>query len=244
MDYTLTKKDVEKRLGKSSKTVSRYIKNKKLNPIKTKRGKYEIYLFCVDEVVELEGGHPRGQGTKVGDTPDTQESKKQGRVNILNGETEGTKVGDKTEAKDTTGDTKDRTQGTPELELLKETIDILKQTLNNQSKQIDSQSRQIDNLTNTQQFLINENSGFRKMLGLGTTREEIIDGVKDGDIVDTGDIVDKRGGTKKKTPRKKRTKKTTKTNKGHSGQNPKNNKKITKVKEKKKRGFFSWILGD
>ncbi len=251
MDYTLTKKEVERILNKSGKTISRYIKQGKLNPVKTKRKGYDIYLFSSEEVTKFKPGDtPRGQGTNQGTFRTEEGVENKEGVKNLHGETGGTNQETKEGKKDTPGDTEDRTQGTPELEILRETLGMLKQTLENQSKQIDNQSKQIENLTNTQNFLINENSGFRKMLGLGTTQEDIMNNAQDGVVVDTGDKVKKNQGTKKKRTPKKKTVKKRKTTKGQGGQNQgttpvKKKKDPTPKKEaKKKFNFIKWLVGN
>jgi hypothetical protein len=59
MDYNLTKKDVEKLLNKSGKTISRYIKRGLLHPIKKKRDGYITYLFALGDIEEFTRGHRR-----------------------------------------------------------------------------------------------------------------------------------------------------------------------------------------
>lgn len=266
MDYNLTKKDVEKLLDKSGKTITRYIKAGKLHPIKKKRNGHLMYLFSLEDVEDFikgQGGHTgqtvSGQGTKGGTNDNTPTPDNDGRVKNLNEETGGTNKGTDGDKKDTPEDTGDRTKDTKTFALLEKTLGMLQTTLDNQSKQIENQSRQIDNLTNTQQFLINENSGFRKMLGLPTAREDIINGSKEGEVVDTEegtrDKTQKTGETKPKRQPSKKPKAKTKTTKGHKGQkqktkpitsNKKGSKKNTNEKEKpievKKRGFLSWIF--
>lgn len=258
MDYTLTKKEVEKLLGKSSKTISRYIKQKKLHPVKQKRGSYDIYLFDMEEVSRLkvgdigdtEGGQVRGQGTKEGtfNTPPTPDNTD--RVNNLHGETQGTNHRTKGGKKDTTGDTpqdaEDRTQGTPEtdtLALLRDTIQILKE-------QLDRQDKQIKDMTNTMQFALKEVSEYRQMLALPSPIKENTEG-EVVDIIDrTQDKRQETQGTKSKGQGKDNPVNKAKQNKGHMGQKNKN-KPITGAKtgvvegakkENKKRGFLSWIF--
>ncbi len=268
MDYTLTKKEVEKLLNRSSKTISRYIKQGKLNPVKQKRGSYDIYLFDMEEVSRLkvgdiDGGQGRRQGTKRGTNGNTPTPDNIEGVNNLHGETEGTNRETFRGKKDTTGDTPedigDRTRDTETLALLEKTIGILEKTLDNQSKVLDNQSRQIDNLTNTQQFLINENSGFRKMLGLPTAREDIVNGTQEGEVVDTEDRTQNKTqetqGTKSKGQDKDKPVNKAKQNKGHRGQKSKNKPKSKPItrgkpevkvepkKSKKKFSLFSWIRG-
>lgn len=270
MDYTLTKKDVEKLLNKSSKTISRYIKRGLLHPIKKKVDGYITYLFALEDIEGFtrgqsghEGQTTRGQGTNRGTNGNTPTPDNTEGVNNLHGETGGTNRETFRGKKDTTGDTPedigDRTRDTDTLALLEKTIGILEKTLDNQSKVLDNQSRQIDNLTNTQQFLINENSGFRKMLGLPTAREDIVNGTQEGEVVDTEDRTQNKTqetqGTKSKGQVKKKPVNKAKQNKGHRGQKSKNkpkskpvtsNKPEVKVapkKSKKKFSLFSWIRG-
>jgi hypothetical protein len=239
MQYSLTKKDVEKLLDKSSKTVSRYIKAGKLHPIKKKTNGYMSYRFALEDVEDFikgQGGH-RGQTTKGQGTNDNSPTpNNQDRVNNLNGGTGGTND----VKKDTPEDIGDRTEDKGALPLLEKTLDMLQTTLDNQSKQIENQSRQIDNLTNTQQFLINENTGFRKMLGLPTTREDIVNETKEGEVVDTEegtkdrtqDKPKKKGGTKTKRQPKKKPSKKAKTTKRHRGQKPKTKPKTKPITSK------------
>jgi len=269
MDYNLTKKDVEKLLNKSSKTVSRYIKANKLHPIKKKLNGYVTYLFAVEDIEEFtrgqsgQGGQDTiGQGTNGGtfDTPPTPDNV--GSVNNLHGGTEGTNHRTNEGKKDTPQDTGDRTGDSKAFELLEKTLGMLQTTLDNQSKQIDTQSKQIENLTHTEQFLINEVSGFRKMLGLPTTREDILNGTKEGEVVDTSEGTKDR--TQDKTPKTEGTKTTgqsvkkvtskAKQSRGQGGQKDKTrgdkqpktkpitSGKTAKPKESKKRfNFFKWI---
>lgn len=231
MDYTLTKKEVEKLLGKSSKTISRYIKQGKLHPVKQKRGGYDIYLFDMEEVSRLkvgdigdtEGGQVRGQGTKEGtfDTPPTPDNTD--RVNNLHGERQGTNQETFKGKKDTTGDTPqdigDRTQGTPETDtllLLRDTIEILKE-------QLDRQDKQIKDMTNTMQFALKEVSEYRQMLALPNPVTNTVEG-EVGDIIDrtqdkVGDKRQETQGTKSKGQGKDKPVNKAKQNKGHSGQN-------------------------
>jgi len=264
MDYTLTKKEVERLLNRSSKTVSRYIKQGKLNPVKQKRGSYDVYLFDMEEVSRLkvgdiDGGQDRGQGTNRGTNGNTPTPDNTGRINNLHGETGETNRETFEGKKDTTGDIPedigDRTRDIDTLALLEKTIGILEKTLDNQSKVLENQSRQIDNLTNTQQFLINENSGFRKMLGLPTAREDIINGTQDGEVVDTGDKTQETQGTKNKGQSKDKPVNKAKQSRGHRGQNGKSKPKskpltsdkpevkVEPKKNKKKFSLFSWIKG-
>ena len=261
MDYTLTKKEVEKLLGKSSKTVSRYIKQGKLHPVKQKRGSYDIYLFDMEEVSRLkvgdigdtQGGQGRRQGTKEGtfDTPPTPDNTD--RVNNLHRETQGTNRGDKKDKKDTTGDTPedigDRTQGTPETDtllLLRDTIAILKE-------QLDRQDKQIKDMTNTMQFALKEVSEYRQMLALPNPIKDSKEGevVNVGDIV--GDITPETQGTQDRGHIDKKVVNKTKKDRGHRGHNHKPKQKAQQKqtpkqevkqvkKENKKRGLFSWIF--
>lgn len=264
MDYNLTKKDVAKLLNRSGKTIGRYIKAGKLHPIKKKVDGYYTYLFTLDDVEDFkrtEGGqighegqdtigHRTNEGTN--DTPPTPDNAE--GVNNLHGGTQGTNHRTKEDKKDTPQDIKDTTQDKRTLTLLEKTLDMLQTTLDNQSKQIDNLSRQIDNLSNTQQFLINENSGYRKMLGLPTAREDIVNGTQEGEVVDIKEGTKDR--TQDKTQRTQRTKESgqpskkvankTKQNKGQGGQKDKNKPKQTPKpdtkKDNKKRGIFSWIF--
>lgn len=268
MDYTLTKKEVERLLNRSSKTISRYIKQGKLNPVKQKRGSYDVYLFDMEEVSRLkvgdiDGGQDRGQGTNRGTNGNTPTPDNTEGINNLHRETGGTNRETFKGKKDTTGDIPedigDRTRDIDTLALLEKTIGILEKTLDNQSKVLENQSRQIDNLTNTQQFLINENSGFRKMLGLPTAREDIINGTQEGEVVDTGDRTQDKTqetqGTKNKGQSKDKPVNKAKQSRGHRGQNGKRKPKskpltsdkpevkVEPKKNKKKFSLFSWIKG-
>ena len=258
MDYTLTKKEVEKLLGKSSKTISRYVKQGKLHPVKQKRGNYDIYLFDTQEVSRLkvgdtEGGQVRGQGTKGGTFDTTPTPDNTDRVNNLHRETQGTNRGDKKDKKDTTGDTPedigDRTQGTPETDtllLLRDTIAILKE-------QLDRQDKQIKDMTNTMQFALKEVSEYRQMLALPNPVKDSKEGevVNVGDIV--GDITPETQGTQDRGHIKKKVVNKTKKDRGHRGHNHKPKQKAQQKqtpkqevkqvkKENKKRGLFSWIF--
>ena len=252
MEYTLTKKDVEKLLGRSGKTISRYIKSGKLNPIKKKVDGYITYLFTLDDVEEFkrgQSGHDgqdtTGQGTNEETFATGKGDTNKGRVNNLNGGTQETNEGTKQSKKNTPEDIGDRTQETKTLELLQKTIGILEKTLDNQDKVLDNQSRQIDNLTNTQQFLINEVSGYRKMLELPTAREDILNGVKDSEVVDIEDRTEDRTpakeGTKDKTKKSRQTKTKT-TNKVKTKPKDKGQSGGQKKEKDKKRGLFNWIF--
>lgn len=249
MDYTLTKKEVEKLLGKSSRTISRYIKQGKLHPVKQNKGGYDIYLFDMEEVSRLkvgdigdiEGGQGRRQETnqETFDTPPTPDNTD--RVNNLHGETQETNHKTKEGKKDTTGDIPqdigDKTQGTPETDtllLLRDTIAILKE-------QLDRQDKQIKDMTNTMQFALKEVSEYRQMLALPNPVKETAEG-EVVDIIDrTQDKVgDKRQGTqetKSKGQGKDKPVNKAKQNKGHSGQNKgqsrgQNNKPKQKAQQK------------
>lgn len=271
MDYNLTKKDVEKLLNKSSKTISRYIKKGSLHPIKKKVDGYITYLFAIEDIEDFtrgqsghEGQSTKGQGTNGGTFDTTPTPDNTDRVNNLHGGTQGTNGGTFESKKDTPEDTGDRTGDSKAFELLEKTLGMLQTTLDNQSKQIDTQSKQIENLTHTEQFLINEVSGFRKMLGLPTTREDILNGTKEGEVVDTSEGTKDR--TQDKTPKTEGTKTTghtvkkvtskAKQSRGQRGQKDKTrgdkqpktktkpitSDKTAKPKESKKRfNFFKWI---
>lgn len=268
MDYNLTKKDVEKLLNKSSKTISRYVKKGLLHPIKKKVDGYITYLFALEDIEGFtrgqrghEGQDTTGQGTNEGTFDTTPTPDNTGRVNNLHGGTQGTNGGTNGSKKDTPEDTGDRTTDNRAFELLEKTLGMLQTTLDNQSKQIDTQSKQIENLTHTEQFLINEVSGFRKMLGLPTTREDILNGTQEGEVVDTGEGTKDR--TQDKTPETEGTKTTgqsvkkvdskAKQNRGQRGQkgkakpkkqpltSDKTGVKVEPKKNKKRFNFFKWI---
>lgn len=261
MDYNLTKKDVEKLLNKSGKTISRYIKRGLLHPIKKKRDGYITYLFALGDIEEFtrgqsgQGGHgTKGQGTNGGTFDTTPTSDNADRVNNLHGETQGTNGGTFEGKKDTPEDIGDRTQGTPETDtllLLRDTIAILKE-------QLDRQDKQIKDMTNTMQFALKEVSEYRQMLALpnpvrDTAEGEVVD-ISEGTKGRTGDKTPKTEGTKTTGHTVKKVANKTKQSRGQSGQkdktrgdkqptnNPITNAKAVKTKVGKKRfNFFKWI---
>lgn len=248
MEYTLTKRDVEKLLGKSSKTVSRYIKSGKLTPIKKKVDGYITYLFSLDDIEEFKRGQSghggqdtTGQGTNGETFRTTEEGVNVGRVSNLNGGTQETREGTKQGKKDIPEDIGDRTQGTELIGLLRDTIDTLKAELEAKNKQIADEKQHTKDLIHSLQFAQNEAKEYRQMLALPTP----ITPVNDEVVVDTVDRTEDRTpvkeGTKEKTKHrgqgrtKTATKKKVKTeDKGQSrGQ---------KTEKPKKRGLFSWIF--
>lgn len=172
MEYTLTKKEVEKLLGKSPKTISRYIKGKKLNPIKQKNARGNlVYMFNKEEVDTI------GQGTGRGSNDETFYTgggkTKSESANNLNNETGETNKRTKDKTGDGSGDI---------VEFLKEQLVV--------------KDEQIKNLTMSLQFEQQEKVKLINLLGapkdIGDTTEDIA-----GDIVDTaGDIEEDKKETK------------------------------------------------
>jgi len=250
MDYTLTKRDVEKLLGKSSKTVGRYIKDGRLHPIKKMREGYLTYLFNLEDIEGLMRGQGRhegqgesGQGTH-GETFSTgKNTNNTGRVNNLHGETQGTNEGTNKSKNSTPQDIGDRTQEGETLAILKDTIAILKE-------QLDRQDKQIGNLTQTMQYVIKENTNYAKLLGLPMpTNNEVVD-IDEGTNDRTRDIQETGHGTNDKTPTKtnpiNKAKVNHKTKGQTTGQKTKTVQPIkVEVKPEAKNGFnlFNWFTG-
>ena len=197
MEYTLTKKDVAKLLERTPKSVSRYVKLKQLHPTLVKRGRYEMYMFNLEEVnrlkVELQGGTFTGEeGKQEGTRGDTPTPDKQGSVNNLHGVQEGTQGGKQEGTKlDTSiGDEKLVKTLNRVIDILEKQVDNTKGELETINKVVENQSKQIENMLGTQQFLLNENTAFRKQLGLPTVRDdmnnggysEVIEVVKEQDV--------------------------------------------------------------
>jgi hypothetical protein len=156
MEYTLTKKEVEKLLGKSPKTISRYIKSKKLNPIKQKNSKGHLsYMFNKEEVDTI--GQGTQQETNEGTFYTGEDKAKSDSTNNLNNETGGTKRGSKDKTGDTAGDI---------VGLLKEQINV--------------KDEQIKNLTMSLQWEQQEKAKLINLLGAPKDIGDIT-----GDIVDT-----------------------------------------------------------
>jgi len=241
MEYTLTKKDVEKLLGKSGKTVSRYIKSGKLTPIKKKVDGYITYLFSLNDIEDFkrgQSGHDGQDATRQGTNEETfrttEQDRNTDRVNKLHGGTEETNGETKQGKKDRPEDIRDRTRDTETLDILKDTIAILKE-------QLDQKDKQITNITNTMQFALKEASEYRQMLALPNPTSESKQGL-------TGDIIEE---TEDRTPVKERT--IDRTKRGTRGKTKAVSKKKTKPVDKgqsegqkkdkpKKRGLFNWIF--
>lgn len=185
MEYTLTKKDVAKLLERTPKSVSRYVKLKQLHPTLVKKGRYQKYMFNIDEVKRIKIGLQEGtlggkqEGTLEGTSVNATTPDKQPSVNNLHGVQEGTQGGKQDRKQEgTKGSTKDSTKG-DEGELVKtlnRVIDILEKQVDNTSKVIENQSRQIDEIMVQQRFLLNENTAFRKQLGLPTVKDDTNNG--------------------------------------------------------------------
>lgn len=267
MDYNLTKKDVEKLLNKSSKTISRYIKKGLLHPIKKKVDGYITYLFALEDIEGFtrgqsghEGQTTRGQGTNGGTFRTTEQDRNIDRVNKLHGGTEETNEGTKQGKKHTPQDIGDRTRDTETLDILKETIAILKE-------QLDQKDKQITNITNTMQFALKEASEYRQMLALPNPTSEAKQGATGDILEETEDRTPVKEGTKDrtqdKTPETEETKTTghtvkkvvskAKQNRGQRGQKSKakpkkqpitsgkTEVKVEPKKNKKRFNFFKWI---
>ncbi len=177
MEYTLTKKDVAKLLERTPKSVGRYIKLKQLHPTLVKRGRYQKYMFNIEEVKRLKVGLQEGtlggkqEGTLEGTSVNTPTHDKQPSTNNLHGVQEGTQEGKQER-------TQEGTKG-DDVELVKtlnRVIDILGKQVDNTSKVVENQSRQIDEIMVQQRFLLNENTAFRKQLGLPTVKDDINNG--------------------------------------------------------------------
>ncbi len=270
MEYTLTKKDVAKLLERTPKSVSRYVKLKQLHPTLVKKGRYEMYMFNLEEVnrfkIELQGGTLTGEeGKQEGTKYDTPTPDKQGSVNNLHGGQGGTQGGKQEGTKDTTkgGDEELVKTLNRVIDILEKQVDNTKGELDTINKVVENQSRQIENMLGTQQFLLNENTAFRKQLGLPTVRDDITNGGY-SEVVDVvqeekqeGKQGEKVGGTNKqnkqpnqpskKVKNKKKKNKNKKVNDGgNKGGNEKGNNKVQvdvkKEKEKEKFNLFKWMF--
>lgn len=133
MEY-LTLEEVSQDLGKSKKTITRYIKQGKLNPKQTrsKRGTLE-YQFSLEEVEALRLDKPRGQ--KPGETP------LEGKNKPLEGKTGQTRQ----RGQNKTGQTGHFTSEEG-LDYFKEITELLKSQLEMKDTQIKSLSDKIDTL--------------------------------------------------------------------------------------------------
>jgi len=248
MEYTLTKRDVEKLLGKSGKTVSRYIKSGKLTPVKKKVDGYITYLFSLDDIEEFkrgqsghEGQDTTGQGTNEETFRTSKEGVNVGRVNNLNEGTQGTREGTKQGKKDIPEDIGDKTHETQLIGLLRDTIDTLKAELEAKNTQIAEEKQHTKDLIHSLQFAQNEAKEYRQMLALPTpatpVNEEVVvdtvDRTEDRTPAneETKDRTKKRGQGRTKTVTKKKTKPE---DKGQS--------KGQKTEKPKKRGLFNWIF--
>lgn len=211
MEYTLTKKDVEKLLNKSSKTITRYIKSGKLRPIKKKVNGYMTYLFSLDDIEELTKGHSGhegqtdiGQGTNQRTNDNTPTPEKEGGVNILNEGTQGTNHGTKQSKKSELGDIEDRARDTELIDILRDTIGTLKAELEAKNRQIEEEKQHNKDLMNSLQFAQQEAKEYRQMLALPMANTNS----KVGDIIDSDQGTEDRTGDKtegqdKEEPEKK-----------------------------------------
>jgi regulator of replication initiation timing len=243
MEYTLTKKDVAKLLERTPKSVSRYVKLKQLHPTLVKRGRYQKYMFNIDEVkrfkVSLQEGTLGGkqEGTLEGTSVNTPTPDKQPSVNNLHGVQEGTQEGKQDRKQE---GTKDSTKGEDELvKTLNRVIDILEKQVVNTSKVVENQSRQIDEIMVQQRFLLNENTAFRKQLGLPTVKDdvnngsysevvkEVVEVVKEQEEKQGGKQEGKVGGTNKQPKQPKQPSKKSK-GKGKNKSSSKESKRVNK----------------
>lgn len=186
MEYTLTRKEVAKLLGKDIKTVSRYIKEDKLHPLLEKRGRYELYIFNLEEVKAFKGGidttggrmikqdgtqggkqDGKLDGTKDGTPYPEAEAGKHTRVNNLHTTEEEKQDGTQDRKQDGTQ------QGTIDslIGTLNRAIDVLEEQAKNNSEElkmlkqvVDTQSRQIAELSIS-------NREYKALLGLPTMME-------------------------------------------------------------------------
>lgn len=270
MEYTLTKKDVAKLLERTPKSVSRYVKLKQLHPTLVKKGRYEMYMFNLEEVnrlkVELQGGTLTGEEGKQGGTrDDTPTPEKQGSTNNLHGVQGGTQGGKQEGTKlDTSiGDEKLVKTLNRVIDILEKQVDNTKGELETINKVVENQSRQIENMLGTQQFLLNENTAFRKQLGLPTVRDDMNNGGY-SEVVEMvqeekqeGKVEEKQGGTNTQNnqpnqPSKKvkNKKKKNKNNKGSNGGNKGGNesrkdgvnKEVQPSKKKEKFNLIKWMF--
>lgn len=264
MEYTLTKKDVAKLLERTPKSVSRYVKLKQLHPTLVKKGRYEMYMFNLEEVkrfkVELQGGTLTGEeGKQEGTRGDIPTPDKQGSTNNLHGVQGGTQEGKQEGTKlDTNiGDEKLVKTLNRVIDILEKQVDNTKGELETINKVVENQSKQIENMLGTQQFLLNENTAFRKQLGLPTVRDDMNNGgysevvemvqeeKQEGKQGDTNSQNKQPNQPSKKVKNKKKKNKNNKgSNRGNKEGNESRKSDVKKeiTKEKEKFNLFKWMF--
>lgn len=161
-DYTLTLEEVSKRLNKSKKTISRYIKNGLLHPEETLSEKNTlVYKFSEADLELFKSG--QGRQDKKPREAKTGHKQKTSRVNKLNrGQT-------RQDREDTRGDN-DRTD---------KLLDMLDRELTEKSNQITEMQKHINELTATvkqNSKTLEAYSGMLLALQAGKTGQKVEDG--------------------------------------------------------------------
>lgn len=221
MDYT--KSEVANILNRSEKTISRYIKDGLLHPIKMKGASgQEAYFFKSVEVDKLKEGTKRGDKSKIkskgknhtkGDTVDRNDNNKDWTKRGQRLDKEGTKGGQRVDINQEV------------LGMLQDTINILKDELKAKNQQLSDARSHSKDLMNSLQFAQQENLQLRNFLALPSGTD-----LKKTDIVEV-ERVDKDW---TKTGQKEGTK---------TGQ--RGNKKGRQNLNSKGKGsrFINWLLG-